>query len=102
MRDSLPREVRMVASIVSDHAVEVAGSNTHNDEQHGVSGGPKKGYHIHGDQDIHYKLTGTHNAHTGSYTTSTLNWSVINWICGMQGLDVLRMQKNLKGTPFSV
>ena len=52
MQDSLPREVRMVAPIVGDHAVEVAGSNTHNDEQHGVSRGPKKGCHIHGDQDI--------------------------------------------------
>ena len=42
MRGNLPSEVCMVASIVSDHAVEVAGSNAHNDEHHGVPRGPKE------------------------------------------------------------
>ena len=61
---NLRREVRMEASVVGDHAVEVAGSNAHNDEQHGVSRGPKIGRWSHSwrSRHIYYRLRCTHNA----------------------------------------
>ena len=55
------REVRMVAPVVGDHAVEVAGSNTHSDEQHGVSRGPTQAVTF---MEIMTNITAGSRAHT--------------------------------------